>query len=174
EHTIAQGIVKSAEERALRVPGAEEFQSVAGRGVQARVNGRTLRLGGPALLREAHVQPDPKLQHAIERAASRGETAITMLDGTTAVAVLSVADAVRPESREAVQRLHDQGIEVVMMTGDAKPVARAVAADLGIDTVFAEVLPDQKSSKVSDVQRQGKRVAMVGDGVNDAPALATP
>ena len=173
EHTIAQGIVKSAEERGLRVPGAEEFQSAAGRGVQARVHGRTLRLGGPALLRERKVQLDPKLQHAIERAASRGETAITMLDGTTAIAVLSVADAVRPESREAVERLHNQGIEVVMMTGDAEPVARAVAGDLGIDTVFAEVLPDQKSSKVSDVQRQGKRVAMVGDGVNDAPALVT-
>jgi P-type Cu2+ transporter len=173
EHTIAQGIVKSAEERALRVPAADGFQSVAGRGVQARVDGRTLRLGGPALLREGLVQLDSKLQQAIERAASRGETAITMLDGTTAVAVLSVADAVRPESRDAVQRLHDQGIEVVMMTGDAEPVARAVAADLGIDTVFAEVLPEQKSSKVSEVQRQGKRVAMVGDGVNDAPALVT-
>jgi Cu2+-exporting ATPase len=173
EHTIAQGIVKSAEERALRVPAADGFQSVAGRGVQARVNGRTLRLGGPALLREGQGQLDPNLQQAIERAASRGETAITILDGAKAVAVLSVADAVRPESRDAVQRLHDQGIEVVMMTGDAEPVARAVAADLGIDTVFAEVLPDQKSSKVSEVQRQGKRVAMVGDGVNDAPALVT-
>jgi P-type Cu2+ transporter len=173
EHTIAQGIVKSAEERGLRVPEAEEFQSVAGRGVQASVNGRTFRVGGPALLRESKVQLDPKLQHAIERAASRGETAITMLDGTTAVAVFSVADAVRPESRDAVERLHDQGIEVVMLTGDAEPVARAVASDLGIDTVFAEVLPDQKSSKVSEFQRQGKRVAMVGDGVNDAPALLT-
>jgi len=173
EHTIAQGIVKSAEERGLRVPEAEEFQSVAGRGVQASVNGRTFRVGGPALLRESKVQLDPKLQHAIERAASRGETAITMLDGTTAVAVFSVADAVRPESRDAVERLHDQGIEVVMLTGDAEPVARAVASDLCIDTVFAEVLPDQKSSKVSEFQRQGKRVAMVGDGVNDAPALLT-
>src|SRR5262249_14673915 len=142
-------------------------------GVQAQVNGRTLRLGGPALLREGQVHLDPKLQHAVERAASRGEAAITMLDGTSAVAVLSVADAVRPESRDAVERLRDQGIEVVMMTGDAEPVARAVASDLGIDTVFAEVLPEQKSSKVSDVQRQGKRVAMVGDGVNDAPALLT-
>jgi P-type Cu2+ transporter len=173
EHTIAQGIAKSAEERALRIPSAAEFHSIAGRGVQAQVNDRTIRLGGPALLRESHAQLDPGLQQAIDRAASRGETAITMLDGARAVAVLSVADAVRPESRDAVQRLHDQGIEVVMMTGDAEPVARAVAADLGIDTVFAEVLPDQKASKIVNVQRQGKRVAMVGDGVNDAPALIT-
>jgi len=173
EHTIAQGIAKSAEERALRVPNADGFQSIAGRGVQAQVNGRTIRLGGPALLRESHAQLGPWLQQAIDRAASRGETAITMLDEATAIAVLSVADAVRPESREAVQRLHDHGIEVVMMTGDAEPVARAIAADLGIDTVFAEVLPDQKASKIVDMQRQGKRVAMVGDGVNDAPALVT-
>jgi Cu2+-exporting ATPase len=96
-----------------------------------------------------------------------------MIEGSTAIAVFAVADAVRDESREAVQRLHDDGIEVVMMTGDAQSVARAVADDLGIDTVFAEVLPDQKSSKVSEVQRRGKRVAMVGDGVNDAPALVT-
>jgi Cu2+-exporting ATPase len=173
EHTIAKGIVKSAEERGLRLPPAEGFQSVAGRGVQAQVNGRAIQLGGPALLRESRVPLDARIQQAIDRAASRGETAITMIDGTTPVAVLAVADAVRPESREAVQRLHDQGIEVIMMTGDAEAVARAVAADLGIDTVFAEVLPDQKSSKVSEVQKRGKRVAMVGDGVNDAPALVT-
>jgi Cu2+-exporting ATPase len=96
-----------------------------------------------------------------------------MLDQTTPLAVFAVADAVREESREAVTRLHQQGIEVIMMTGDAQAVANAVGEDLGIDTVFAEVLPDQKASKVQDVQRQGKRVAMVGDGVNDAPALVT-
>jgi Cu2+-exporting ATPase len=141
--------------------------------VQAQVNGKVIQLGGPALLRESRAQLDRDLQQAIDRAASRGESAITMIDGTTPVAVLAIADAVRPESRDAVERLHQQGIEVVMMTGDAGAVARAVAADLGIDTVFAEVLPDQKSSKVAEVQRRGKRVAMVGDGVNDAPALVT-
>src|SRR5262249_43426690 len=108
EHTIAQGIVKSAEERALRVPAADGFQSLARRVVQARLNGRRFRLGGPPLLRESQVQLDPKLQQAMDRAASRGEAAITMLDGGNAVAVLSVADAVRPESRDAVKRLHDQ------------------------------------------------------------------
>ena len=94
-----------------------------------------------------------------------------MLRDGVPVAVLAVADAVRPESREAVDRLHSQGIRVIMMTGDAQAVARAVASDLGIDQVFAEVLPEQKASKIEEVQRLGHRVAMVGDGVNDAPAL---
>jgi P-type Cu2+ transporter len=173
EHTIAQGIVKSAEERRLPLPVARQFQAIPGRGVQALVNGRELLVGGPALIREVGAQIEPRLQSAIDRAASRGQAAITLLHATTPLAVFAVADAVREESRAAVQRLHDQQVDVIMMTGDASAVANAVAADLGIDTVFAEVLPDQKASKVQDVQRQGKRVAMVGDGVNDAPALVT-
>jgi Cu2+-exporting ATPase len=116
---------------------------------------------------------DPVLQAAIDRASKRGQASITMLEGTTPLAVFAVADAIREESLEAVQRLHDQGIEVIMMTGDAQAVARSVAEELRIDTVFAEVLPDQKAAKVKEVQQRGKRVAMVGDGVNDAPALLT-
>jgi Cu2+-exporting ATPase len=173
EHTIAQGIVKSAEERALRPPKADRFEALPGRGVQAVVDGRTILVGGPALLREHGVQVDPALQAAIERAAARGQAAITMIEGASAMAVFAVADAVRPESRDAIQRLHAQHIEVIMMTGDARSVAQSVAQELGIDTVFAEVLPDQKASKVKEVQQRGKRVAMVGDGVNDAPALLT-
>jgi Cu2+-exporting ATPase len=173
EHTIALGIVKSAEERGLRVPNAERFQALPGRGVQAVVDGRTILVGGPALLREHGVQVDPALQAAIERAATRGQAAITMIEAASAMAVFAVADAVRLESRDAIQRLHAQHIEVIMMTGDARSVAQSVAHELGIDTVFAEVLPDQKAAKVKEVQRRGKRVAMVGDGVNDAPALLT-
>jgi Cu2+-exporting ATPase len=173
EHTIAQGIVKSAEERGLSLPSTQGFQAISGRGVQATVDGRQLLLGGPALLRQLNARMDPALQSAINRAAARGQAAITMLEGSTPLAVFAVADAIRDESREAVQRLHEQHVEVVMMTGDAKAVANAVATDLGIDTVFAEVLPDQKASKVKEAQQHGKRVAMVGDGVNDAPALAT-
>jgi Cu2+-exporting ATPase len=173
EHTIAQGIVKSAEERKLTLPPADRFQAIPGRGVQARVNGRHVLVGGPALLRQLNADVDPALQAAIDRAAARGQSAITMVESTIPLAVFAVADAIREESREAIERLHRQRIQVVMMTGDAKSVAMAVAAELGIDTVFAEVLPDQKASKVKEVQRQGKRVAMVGDGVNDAPALVT-
>jgi Cu2+-exporting ATPase len=173
EHTIARGIVKSAEERHLTVPSSTLFQAVPGRGVLATVNGKKLRLGGPALLREANVAVTPTLQAAIERAEARGQAAITMLEGNSALAVFAVADAIRTESREAVQRLHTQGVQVIMMTGDAHAVAQSVAQDLGIDTVFAEVLPDQKASKVAQVRREGKHVAMVGDGVNDAPALVS-
>jgi P-type Cu2+ transporter len=173
EHTIAQGIVKSAEERQLPVQKPEQFEAIPGKGVRAVVGGRRLQLGGPALLRAVNVEPDPALRAAIDRAAARGQAAITMLEQDKPVAVFAVADAVREESREAVRRLHEQGVEVIMMTGDAQAVANAVAKDLGIDTVFAEVLPDQKASKIQEVQRQGKRVAMVGDGVNDAPALVT-
>ena len=173
EHTIAQGVVKSAEERGLDVPRADRFQAIPGHGVQAEVEGRALTIGGPALLRREKAELDPTLRAAMERAASRGQAAIVMLDGSHALAVFAVADAVRDESRDAVRRLHEQGVEVIMMTGDAKAVANAVAADLGIDTVFAEVLPEEKAAHIKDVQQQGKRVAMVGDGVNDAPALLT-
>src|SRR5262245_62145159 len=173
EHTIAQGVVKSSEERKLPLLRADRFQALPGRGVQAVVDGRAILLGGPALLREHGVQVDPALHAAIERAATRGQAAITMIEGTSATAVFAIADAVRPESRDAIERLHAQHIEVIMMTGDARAVAQSVARDLGIDAVFAEVLPDQKASKVKEVQQRGKRVAMVGDGVNDAPALLT-
>jgi len=173
EHTIAQGIVKSAEERGVTVPASEGFQAIPGHGVRAQVEGRDLQLGGPALLNRLGVEPGPELQIAIDRAAQRGQAAITMVDGSTAVAVLAVADAVRDESRDAIDRLHAMGIESVMMTGDARAVAEAVGRDLGIDTVLAEVLPDQKAVRIQAVQRQGRRVAMVGDGVNDAPALVT-
>jgi Cu2+-exporting ATPase len=173
EHTIAQGIVKSAEERSVPLPTAERFQAIPGLGVQAVVDGRELQLGGQALLRQLNVQLESIFQAALNRATARGQSAITLVEGTTPLAVFAVADAIRDESRNAVQRLHEQHVEVILMTGDATAVANAVASELGIDVVFAEVLPDQKASKVQHVQEQGKHVAMVGDGVNDAPALVT-
>jgi Cu2+-exporting ATPase len=173
EHTIAQGVVKSAEERGLPLSRAEQFQAIPGQGVQAVVEGRSLMIGGPALLSRLGIELSPQLREAFDRATTRAQTAITLVEGRTPLAVLAVADAIREESQEAVRRLHEQGIEVIMMTGDAKAVADAVAKELGIDTVLAEVLPEQKASKIEEVKRSGKRVAMVGDGVNDAPALLT-
>jgi Cu2+-exporting ATPase len=173
EHTIAQGVVKSAQERGLSLSRAEQFQAIPGQGAKAVVEGRSLTIGGPALLRHLGIQLQPELRDALDRTTSRAQTAITLVEGETALAVFAIADAIREESREAVRRLREQGIEVIMMTGDTKSVADAVAKELGIETVFAEVLPDQKASKIEEVKRSGKRVAMVGDGVNDAPALLT-
>jgi P-type Cu2+ transporter len=173
EHSIAQGIRASAEERGLEIPASQDFQTIPGHGAQARVDGRVLFVGGPALLKKVDVEPPAALREAAEQAAARGQAAIYLLEEGRALAVFAVADAVRPESREAVRRLHENGIEVVMLTGDARAVADAVAEELGIDTVFAEVLPDQKADKIKELQAKGRRVAMVGDGVNDAPALAT-
>jgi P-type Cu2+ transporter len=173
EHTIAQGIVKSAEEQAVSVPTAEQFEAIPGHGVKAIVEGQEFYMGGPAMLKRLALTPPAAVREAADRAAARGQASIYLLTPTTAVAAFTVADAVRPESREAIRRLHEQGIEVVMLTGDAKAVAATVAADLGIDTVFAEVLPGDKVEKIKQLKAQGKRVAMVGDGVNDAPALLT-
>ena len=180
EHTVAQGIVRSARERGIAPPRVEEFKSLPGVGVSARVNTRTLLMGGPALVKGHDVEVPAALQAAVDQAAARGQAAIFLAEaahaGTTrtrALAVFVVADVIRPESRDAVKALHDQRIRVVMLTGDAKPVAEAVAAELGIDSVFAEVLPDQKVEKIQELQRAGERVGMVGDGVNDAPALVT-
>ena len=173
EHPVARAIVKSAEERGLKPPRAADFQAIPGHGVQASVEGRTLFEGGPNLLRRLDVTPPPQLATFADEAAARGQGVIYLVEGRRALAAFAVADAVRPESRDAVRSLHDRGIEVAMLTGDAKPVAEAVARDLGIDTVFAQVLPEQKVEHIRALQAKGKRVAMVGDGINDAAALAS-
>ena len=173
EHTIAQGIVRTAEEKGLAIPVAAGFEAIPGHGVRADVERRTLHMGGPALLRKLGATPSERLRAFERTAAERGQAAIHLVDGTRVIATLAVADAVREESREAIKALQAAGIEVVMLTGDARAVAEAIGEELGIDTVFAEVLPDQKAAKIEELQRAGKRVAMVGDGVNDAPALVT-
>ena len=173
EHPIARGIVKTAEERRLTIPAADGFRAITGKGVAATVDGTEYHMGGPALLQTENARVPEALRLAADAAAVRGQAAIYLLRGGDAIAVFAVADAVREESREAIRALHDRGIEVAMLTGDSRAVARAVAEDLGIDTVFAEVLPEDKASKVRELQARGKTVAMVGDGVNDAPALAT-
>ncbi|RDH77372.1 heavy metal translocating P-type ATPase [Mycolicibacterium moriokaense] len=168
EHPLAKAIVAAARARNLKVSAPSDFSSSPAVGVSATVDGRQIRVGGPRLVKEAGQAELPEV------AAWYGDGAIVLhvlVDGAVAGAV-KLADEVRPESREAVDALHRLGIEVVMITGDAEPVARAVAADLGIERVFAGVRPQDKAAKVGELQKEGLKVAMVGDGVNDAPALA--
>jgi Cu2+-exporting ATPase len=155
------------------VPAARAFNTIPGRGVRATVEGRQLAAGGPNLLASLGAIPSPELQRFADESAARRQSVVYLVEGSRPLAAFAVADAVRPESAEAVRRLHEAGIEVVMMTGDTRAVADAVARDLGIDTVLAEVLPQDKAANIERLQQQGKRVAMVGDGVNDAPALVT-
>jgi len=173
EHPIARGIVRTAEEQGISIPATSRFRALPGKGVAGTVDGVEYHLGGPALLRDENASVPPALAGAADAAARRAQSAIYLLRGGAALAVLAVADAIRPESRAAIEALHQRGIEVAMLTGDARAVADAVAKELGIDTVFAEVLPEDKASKVQELQAKGRKVAMVGDGVNDAPALAT-
>lgn len=172
EHTIATGIRRAAEERGLVLPPVTDFEALKGRGVRARVDGRNVSIGGPRLL-ESLKPTMPSEVAAFERTSSqRGQTTVYLLDENSVLAAFALADVVRPESRAAVGRLHEMGIEVAMLTGDAEAVAAAVAEELRIDRYFAQVLPEHKDQRVAELQRQGHRVAMVGDGVNDAPALA--
>ncbi|UNX55127.1 heavy metal translocating P-type ATPase [Georgenia sp. TF02-10] len=168
EHPLARAIRDAAADRGLDVPPSTDFSADPGAGVHATVDGRAVAVGGPGLLTARHLVPLP----ASEGWADEGATVLHVVDGDEVVGALALADEVRPESREAVQALHALGVQVVMITGDAKPVARAVADELGIDQVLAEVRPEHKSEQVSALQQRGRRVAMVGDGVNDAPALA--
>jgi len=168
EHPLARAIVEAARRRELRVPASSDFTSSPAVGVTARVDGHTVRVGGPRMLEEAG---QSELQDA---ARWRDEGAIilhVLVDGAV-VGALALADEIREESRQAVDALHRLGIEVVMITGDAQAVADAVGAQLGIDRVFAGVRPEDKAAKVAQLQDGGLSVAMVGDGVNDAPALA--
>jgi Cu2+-exporting ATPase len=173
EHPLARAIVAEARARAAGdLPQASDFQSMTGRGVQARVEGATVAVGGPALLRQLELAAPEMLADQVGVWKQRGATVLYVVRDDKVVGALSLEDAVRPESRQAVTELHRLGKRVVMITGDARQVAEAVAAELGVDEVFAEVLPEDKDAAVADLQRRGLKVAMVGDGVNDAPALA--
>ncbi|MFE4543508.1 copper-translocating P-type ATPase [Arthrobacter sp. NPDC056727] len=172
EHPVARAIVRAARDRGLSVPPATGFASMTGRGVRATVSRRMVQVGGPSLLRELGVTEPAELAATTGGWMDRGAAVLHVLADGRVLGAVSLEDAVRPESRQAVAALQDRGIKVAMVTGDARQVAQAVAAELHIDEVFAEVLPADKDKKVSELQDRGFRVAMVGDGVNDSPALA--
>jgi Cu2+-exporting ATPase len=171
EHPLARAIVTAAGERG-GTPAAAGFRALAGRGVEATVHGVAVAVGGPALLRERGLQPPPSLAEAVRRWVGRGASVLYVAREDEVVGALSLEDEIRGESHDAVGQLHDLGVRVAMITGDAYQVAEAVGAELGIDQVLAEVLPEDKHARVAELQGRGYKVAMVGDGVNDAPALA--
>ncbi|MEX0763074.1 MAG: heavy metal translocating P-type ATPase [Dehalococcoidia bacterium] len=172
EHPLARAVVAAARERQVDVPRATEFRSMTGRGVEAQIDGVPVAVGGPALLNERGLSAPDRFNDDIDKWKARGAAVMYVVEGDQVIGVLSLEDEVRPASRSAVDQLHALGVRVVMITGDARQVADAVAADIGIDEVFAEVLPEDKDSAVGELQSRGHIVAMVGDGVNDAPALA--
>ena len=168
EHPIAGGIVRAARDRKVAGRTVGAFRNLTGQGAEARVDGHDVKVVSPGYLREhGHTVQDPRVQ----RLAEQGKTVVYVLLDGTVIGAIALADLVREESREAVQRLKAMGLKCIMLTGDAKAVARTVSQELGLDDYFAEVLPAEKAAKIQEVQARGLQVAMVGDGVNDAPAL---
>ena len=173
EHPLAKAIVTEAKRRNLPTLQAADFEALPGRGAQARVSGKSIVIGGPRLLTENKVSVPPEVGKLTTAWASEGKTVLYVVAEGRLLGAFAVEDEIRAESHEAVAELHRLGIRVAMITGDSKTVADSVARRIGIDEVAAEVLPADKASAVKRFQSGGKRVAMVGDGVNDAPALAT-
>jgi Cu2+-exporting ATPase len=171
EHPIARAIMRAAAGLGDH-PHARDVTSLPGRGVRADVDGRTVSVGSPGLLADLDLEIPVDLDGQLAAWREAGSTVLYVTDDHHVLGAIVVEDEIRPESRGAVDGLHRRGIRVAMITGDARPVADAVAQNLGIDEVFAEVLPSDKDAKVRELQHRGHRVAMVGDGVNDAPALA--
>ena len=169
EHFIAQAMRSAADERELSLPSVSDFEAIKGRGVKALREDNEVYVGGPRLLEMLEL--DSTFTDFAEEQGNKGRSVIYLVENGRISAAFALADVIRPESKEAVARLHEMGIEVAMLTGDSQAVADAVAAELNIDHVFAEVLPEHKDDKVQAFQKQNQKVIMVGDGVNDAPAL---
>ncbi|MGE5293657.1 MAG: heavy metal translocating P-type ATPase [Solirubrobacterales bacterium] len=171
EHTIARGIVEEALNRGLATENVEGFTAIPGKGARGIVNGQEILVGNMRVL-EPSAGETKRVSAQVDQIASQGKTIVLVVSHGKAQGLISLADRIRDESQEAVHRLKALGLEIAMITGDNEATARSVAKTLGLDSYFAEVLPDKKSEKVRDLQNQGRKVAMVGDGVNDAPALA--
>ena len=171
EHLIARAIRNASDERKTGLPTIGNFSAIKGRGVQADFEGNSVYVGGPRLLEMLELSPSSTISSFADEAGRKAQSVVFLIVEKRVVAAFAVADVIRSESKQTVKQLHEMGVEVAMLTGDSRPVAEAVASELGIDHVFAEVLPEHKDQKVAELQSQGKRVAMVGDGVNDAPAL---
>ena len=171
EHPIARAIGRAAVGLDDH-PGVRDVESLTGRGVRAKVDGRTVSVGSPGLLAELGAAIPAELDRQLDARRQAGSTVLYVTNDREVQGAIVVEDEIRPESHDAVDGLHRRGVRVAMITGDARPVAEAVARTLGIDEVFAEVLPSEKDAKVRELQDRGHQVAMVGDGVNDAPALA--
>jgi Cu+-exporting ATPase len=171
EHPLAAAIVRGAEQRGARIPDASEFSSVTGKGVRGTVDGKRVALGNRAMMEELGVSIAP-LEARAEDLRRDGQTAMFVAVGDALAGIVGVADPIKDSTPDAIAALHRDGIRIVMLTGDSETTARAVAGKLGIDDVIAEVLPDQKVDAVTRLQNEGGFVAMAGDGINDAPALA--
>jgi Cu+-exporting ATPase len=171
EHPLAAAIVRGAEARDIKVPDADSFDSVTGKGVRGRVQAREVALGNRALMASLSVDASSLAARSEELRADGQTVMFVAIDGALA-GIVGVADPIKDSTPEAIRSLHSEGLRVVMLTGDSKTTALAVARKLGIDEVIAEVLPDQKAAKVKQLQAEGRIVAMAGDGINDAPALA--
>ncbi|MBB3063251.1 copper-transporting P-type ATPase [Microbulbifer rhizosphaerae] len=171
EHPLAAAIVRGAEEKDIELAKAEDFDSITGKGVRGRVNGKSVALGNRALMEDLRINIDGLLDTA-ESQRAEGQTAMFVsVDGEPA-GLVGVADPIKDSTPEAIELLHSEGVEIVMITGDSRTTAEAVARKLGIDKVFAEVLPNEKAESIKRLQGEGRIVAMAGDGINDAPALA--
>ena len=171
EHPLGEAIVKRGLEENLKALNVENFKAITGHGIEARIDNKEVLLGNKKLMNDRNIQLKD-LEQTSEQLASEGKTPMYISIDNNIAGIIAVADVVKPSSKKAIEKLHDMGIKVAMVTGDNKNTANAIAEQVGIDIVLAEVLPEDKSNEVEKLQEQGKFVAMVGDGINDAPALA--